>query len=607
MVFRPHIFFILFSCITAGTTCICQSLIAYYNFDNNTNDFSGNRNNGIIHGNIKSSPDRFGNPCGALQFDGISSYIEVPNSTSLETPVSSFTITVWYKFDNIKDNTWLTVLCKGSMNSELPDNPQYRFQVQQNTANVMNSCNPGVMSGSSTISINTGFTKCDASFQNHLFPNNQWAFYALVYNRTTVTAYMNNRKIFEYSYSDPLVKNTSSLYIGMDDPGNTEYFEGHLDDLYIYNRALSEQEINKLFTETRNSTPDKEEFEMPQIQNLVVNLPSNNCQVKVNFPAPVVTNSKCGTVSVRQSYGLPSGSYFSPGKHLVTYEAISTTGYEQHSSFYIIVQDKILPILSMPADTTILVKKGVSGTTYKYTTPTAADNCAVKSTELVQGLTSGSTFPLGKNIIKYKATDLSGNASEKFFSVEVKEMAENPVISGPVPKEDTIKTIPPIVPKTDTIVSVPPKDTIKTQPERPIKIDSTKAQPKDTLKVYMPKDLLIREKKELKLIEVNSFKLKGVLYDNGVFDGDTISLFLNKQVIFSKQEVSPKGKQLTIEIDTTVDNELLMYAENLGSIPPNTALLILFDGDTKHEINLLSTLKTNGIIKIRKRKLVPKN
>lgn len=581
-----------FCCILRG-----QSPIAYYTFDNTPRDFSGNHNDGTPHGDIHPSMDRFGNPCGAYRFDGKSAYIEVPSSSTLESPVSSFTITTWYRIDNIYDNTWLTVLCKGNGAAELADNPQYRLQTQQNTAAVMNSCTPGIADGSSTISLNTAFTKCDPDFKNHLFASGKWSFYALVYNGSTVTAYMDNRKVFEYNYNVPLTPNTSPLYIGMDEPGNNEYFEGHLDDLKIYNRALTEKEILDLYNDSGKPGGLGEEFEMPFLQNINAPMAKNSCGAVVSFSAPVIRQPACATVSVRQVHGQPPGSLFPAGKHLITYEAVSSSGDEQRTSFYIIVKDNIAPALFLPKDTILYVKKGEKGTTVDYRNPVASDNCAVRSVTLINGPASKSFFPTGKHTVIYRAVDINGNSTDQSFQVEVREKNDPPPVTPPLPppvmKKDTV-VVRPVEPPIDTIitppVAVPPTPNPLTIPAR------------DTTIITVPPDLNSREKIELKVIEVNSLVLEATLFDNGVFDGDTVSLFLNKQVLLSKQEVNTRGTKFKIPIDSAADNELLMYAENLGTIPPNTGLLIIYDGATRHEINLLSTLKTNGVITIRRKK-----
>jgi hypothetical protein len=104
-------------------------------------------------------------------------------------------------------------------------------------------------------------------------------------------------------------------------------------------------------------------------------------------------------------------------------------------------------------------------------------------------------------------------------------------------------------------------------------------------------------------IEVDADSLKVDFYDNGEVDGDSISVFFNKQLLTSSQILSEKAIHFNLRLDDTKDiNELSMFADNLGSIPPNTALMIVDDGKKKYEIRLSSNLQTNGTIRIKRKR-----
>jgi hypothetical protein len=109
-----------------------------------------------------------------------------------------------------------------------------------------------------------------------------------------------------------------------------------------------------------------------------------------------------------------------------------------------------------------------------------------------------------------------------------------------------------------------------------------------------------RNKEIIKTIEVDSRSFRVDLYDNGQIDGDTISLYLNGKLMVSRQRLSTEPITLKITM-TEDDNELIMYAENLGSIPPNTALMVVTVGDKRYEVNISSTEKTNGAVRFRYR------
>ncbi len=104
-------------------------------------------------------------------------------------------------------------------------------------------------------------------------------------------------------------------------------------------------------------------------------------------------------------------------------------------------------------------------------------------------------------------------------------------------------------------------------------------------------------------IEVESDSLKVDFYDNGEIDGDSISVFFNSQLMAFSQKLTTRSLHFDITLDNSKEvNELSMFADNLGSIPPNTALMIVTDGEKKHQIRLSSNFEKNATIRIRKKK-----
>lgn len=104
-------------------------------------------------------------------------------------------------------------------------------------------------------------------------------------------------------------------------------------------------------------------------------------------------------------------------------------------------------------------------------------------------------------------------------------------------------------------------------------------------------------------IEVASDSIKVDFYDNGEIDGDSISIFFNKQLLAFSQRLSSRAIHFDLKLDSTKDvQELSMFADNLGSIPPNTALMIVTDGKKQQEIRLASSLDKNATLRIRRKK-----
>ena len=106
-----------------------------------------------------------------------------------------------------------------------------------------------------------------------------------------------------------------------------------------------------------------------------------------------------------------------------------------------------------------------------------------------------------------------------------------------------------------------------------------------------------------KEIVVSSDSVRISFYDNGDIDGDSISVFLNKVPILTKQALNAQALNVYIKLDPTkAVNELSMFAENLGAIPPNTALMVINDGEQRYEVYLSSSLSLNSSIRLRRKK-----
>jgi hypothetical protein len=112
-----------------------------------------------------------------------------------------------------------------------------------------------------------------------------------------------------------------------------------------------------------------------------------------------------------------------------------------------------------------------------------------------------------------------------------------------------------------------------------------------------------REKEVSSEITVESDSLQVDFYDNGEVDGDSISIFYNDKLIAFNRILSAKAIHFTVGLDTTKEvNEITMFADNLGSIPPNTALMLVYDGKKRYETRLTSTLRKNASVLIRRKK-----
>ncbi len=160
--------------------------------------------------------------------------------------------------------------------------------------------------------------------------------------------------------------------------------------------------------------------------------------------------------------------------------------------------------------------------------------------------------------------------------------------------------------KTDSVVKkdAPPKDSMPSV----VKIIKPE-KPKDSLpavvtvpvnkpdSIAVPKTITQRKNKEQKhiVVDVKTINLK--VYDNAIMDGDTVSILYNGKMLLTHQLLSEKGVELNIELDEKqTRHEITLFAENLGSIPPNTALIVVTAGTKRYELFASASLEENAVL-----------
>ncbi|RYY68009.1 MAG: hypothetical protein EOO13_13455 [Chitinophagaceae bacterium] len=177
--------------------------------------------------------------------------------------------------------------------------------------------------------------------------------------------------------------------------------------------------------------------------------------------------------------------------------------------------------------------------------------------------------------------------------------AATPPTKPPVPKPRPV--IPkPVVPKpvvpapvTPKPKPVPPavKDTVPRQ--KPGVIPPVFAKPDPELMRKMTE----RRQNQQSTLEVNVKRINLKVYDNGEIDNDTVSIFYNGKLLLSHQRLSDKPIIINLDLDENITKHTLtMYAENLGGIPPNTALIVVTAGDKRYELRSKANLEENAVL-----------
>ncbi|MCK9212400.1 MAG: carboxypeptidase regulatory-like domain-containing protein [Ignavibacteriaceae bacterium] len=225
--------------IQTGNILPTQGLVAYYPFNGNANDESGNGNNGTVNGATLSS-DRFGNANKAYSFNGTSNYIEVLDNPTLRF-TNSFSISLWVSLTSpYRLNYNMTLLGK-SLGSTYRDS--YTIYTGYWGAGVRSTC-----TGSGTISGGEEGITSTFGLEISTWYNTTWAF-----DKTSnqQSLYINGNLIKSQSISYSIDYDNHPLAIGRGllNGSFAEFLDGKLDDIRIYNRALNATEIQQLYTE----------------------------------------------------------------------------------------------------------------------------------------------------------------------------------------------------------------------------------------------------------------------------------------------------------------------------------------------------------------------
>ncbi len=161
------------------------------------------------------------------------------------------------------------------------------------------------------------------------------------------------------------------------------------------------------------------------------------------------------------------------------------------------------------------------------------------------------------------------------------------------------------IPKPEPVVVAAVKETPVVKKEKPVK-EKPVAPEIITVKAAPVAPAADIDKRKIETIQSVYFKTDSLvlaLYDNGEVDGDTVSVVMNGNVIIPKQGLTTKAFRKTIYTKDLPDSiQLVMYAETLGSIPPNTGLLVVHDGESIYEIRFSGDYQTSAAIIFRRKK-----
>lgn len=221
----------------AGATIPPEGLVVYYPFNGDAIDESGNGHDGLLVGGVTPTTDRRGHASRAFFFDGVNGRIDIPHSPALDYVGSdSMSVSAWVKLAEPIANLG-PILCKGGSPGDGVGGSSY--------------CTPFSASGQPRAYINhypngQPFSGLES---DTAFTPGVWYHIVVLFAAHDVAIYVNAELDTSTVFSSSPVLNSDPLHVGLDADGLDEYFHGALDDICIYDRVLSQSEIESLYAE----------------------------------------------------------------------------------------------------------------------------------------------------------------------------------------------------------------------------------------------------------------------------------------------------------------------------------------------------------------------
>ena len=365
-----------------------DGLVGWWPFNGNANDESGNGNHGTVNGATLSN-DRNGFSNKSYNFDGNTNYILVEDSPKLQ--LNEISISYWVKTGNTNP---MYLICKQNINDASNSNYVVQF-------------NP-LPSGANTHRFHSSYNSCpNSSWQindyKSTFTDNVWHNFISIVSLDSLKFYFDGNLIYSSKNSSGKMTacNGSELLFGRGWNSYPYYFKGQLDDIAIYNRALTDQEVKQLYEGCTKETATSSSFNSYVFtNNSSINLSAN--PAKGTFSGEAVTNNAFN----------PSKAKL--GKNQVKYNFKNSTGCADSTNFEMILVDTLgnkcstYDTLKIKVQLTTGMKAGQIATMNVYPNPTS-DVIIIEASDVA-----------ALNGYSYKMVDLQGKQVYKELVTKAK-------------------------------------------------------------------------------------------------------------------------------------------------------------------------------------------
>jgi hypothetical protein len=302
----------LYNGVNYSNTCnnvsgsLTQGLVGYWPFCGNANDDSGNGNNGTVSGATLTT-DRFGNNNSAYNFNGISNNIKINNNASLNN--ATFSVSGWFLTNTNATDTYYgakSIIGKW-------------WQFPSNCDNNYNSyifC-LAKQNNNSTVCLGTNFYSGNNFYYDQPINTGSWYHFTFIHDSTSGgKIYINGLLVSSNNINGIICNGINPIYIGADiENGNLyRYFNGKIDDIGIWNRALTVDEVTQLYnqnqcvnnitvTDTLIINVGQLSFESPILYANNITIFPNPASTQININFNNITNLTGGSIKIINSIG----------------------------------------------------------------------------------------------------------------------------------------------------------------------------------------------------------------------------------------------------------------------------------------------------------------
>jgi uncharacterized repeat protein (TIGR03803 family) len=365
------------SCVTPPA-----GLISWWSGDGHAGDIQGSNNGTLQNGAMATGAGKVGQ---AFSFDGVNDCVSVANHATLNG-FSSATIDAWIKLN--------TVSGRQAIISKVPAGEYYLLVNNGRLSFENDNLGAGAFTGATLLSANL------------------WYHVAVTYDGVNTRLYVNGVEDGNRAgvWSNA---NTQPLTIGQRG-SNEDFFNGLIDEVEIFNRALSVVDIQSLYNAGS----------FGKCKPVLASAAAGQCSTAVNYQSPGFSDN-CTTAGINCQPA--SGSVFQKGVTTVSCTVSDTAGNSFANAFVVKVNDQELPMISCPSPVVVGNGSGQCQAVVNYPLPVASDNCTTVTTVCTPA--PGQAFPKGTTTVSCTATDGMNNTATCTFTVTVND-TQAPVVNG---------------------------------------------------------------------------------------------------------------------------------------------------------------------------------